>query len=349
MVRAIAMCLAAMCVGGLGDDASTLGTGPLGIKGYRNDWTGRYPNADPVTAWDLEKGINVLWKLPTRNYGNGGPLVVGNRLIFVVEPAQLVCVDKMNGKLLWTSTGADPTTYDGLKAPEGVPVSQRPMKYGDHGGLTYATPVTDGKRLWAKLSGVAVCFELATGKRLWETSLHVEPGDHPHNVASPLLVDNVLVCQGGKGDYWPKNSTNQIAAGVLETAYKGSKISPKTQWMVGLDATTGAILWDVGPMNAGGYGVGGTPAPVVVDCNGKKRKFIVTSEGCAIDPANGRLLIPWVGARNGNTAPWPWGDKIVIGDLIVQFKCSADGKLEIADTRKGGGGGGVYHGGRVYS
>jgi hypothetical protein len=73
MVRAIAMCLASMCVGGLGDDASTLGTGPLGIKGYRNDWTGRYPNADPVTAWDLEKGINVLWKLPT--HGSGAALL----------------------------------------------------------------------------------------------------------------------------------------------------------------------------------------------------------------------------------------------------------------------------------
>jgi outer membrane protein assembly factor BamB len=86
-----------------------VGTAPLGIRGWRGDWTGAYPDATPVTAWDIEKGINVLWRVPTTRFGNAMPLVVGDRLFFTIDPNVLVCLDKMTGKVLWSSQGANPT------------------------------------------------------------------------------------------------------------------------------------------------------------------------------------------------------------------------------------------------
>ena len=325
-------------------DQPVPGTGLLGIRGYRNDWTGRYGNAGPVTAWDLEKGINVLWRIPTAKFGNAGPLIVGDRLLFVVEPGKVVCVDKMSGKTLWTTVGANPALSRALfAAPTNAPPwSRRDLKYGEHGGGTYASPVTDGNRVWFKRAGAAECLDLSDGRVLWSTPLNFAPGDHPHCVPSPLLVGKVLVCLGGATGYWQERSTNVIAAGVLPRNPQTGRFH---QWMVGLDADTGRILWDVGPLNASGYGVAGTPSPLVVDDGGHRRIFVVASEGHVIDPQNGKLLIPSVG-RSGSTAPVPMGNKMLFPDAMIEFGMS-DGELKVVKT-VGAHGGGVCCNGRVY-
>jgi hypothetical protein len=324
-----------------------IGTGSLGIRGYRNDWTGRYPDADPVTAWDLEKGINVLWRLPTSKFGNGGPLVVGDRLIFIVEQAKVVCVDKMTGKVLWTSVGSSPEEYAGLFAvdPKATPWSRRRLKYGEHGGLTYASPVTDGKRIWLKLDNTAVCMDLSGGEQLWATPLHLAPGDHPHSTPSPLLVGDVLICQGGSTDYWQKNSANLIPAGVLSPNPSKGKFH---QWLIGLDARTGKILWDIGPLNGSGYGLGGTPGPLVLDDSGKRRVFVVTHEGEVVDPQTGKLVLPSTGGRAGSTGPTPLGNRMLFKRCLIEFGLGQDGNPRVVKTVKLAREGGVYHNRRIY-
>ena len=73
------------------------------VRGWRGNWLGIEPEARPVTAWDLDKRINVKWSIglpPTIS----SPLVVGGRIFTTSTPHNLFCVDKMTGKLLWRAT-----------------------------------------------------------------------------------------------------------------------------------------------------------------------------------------------------------------------------------------------------
>lgn len=68
---------------------------------------GVYPEADPVMAWDVKQGINVIWRLPFTNQlrhlnkSISTPLVVGDKVFTQCEPHTLICVDKMTGRILW--------------------------------------------------------------------------------------------------------------------------------------------------------------------------------------------------------------------------------------------------------
>ena len=328
-------------------DESQIGTGLVGCRGYRNDWTGRYPDANPVTAFDLERGINVVWRVPTSRFGNATPLILGDRLVFVVEPFTVVCLDKMTGEVLWTSADSDPNARARLFTvdKDAKPWSRRNLKYGQHGGNSYASPVTDGKRIWFKGGGAGRCFDPSNGKELWATPLHLAPGDHPHCVPSPLLVGNVLVCQGGATEYWQANSKNKIAPGVLPR----NKFGKSVQWMVGLAADTGRILWDIGPLNGGGYNLGGTPSPVVVGDGSERRVFIVASEGHVIRPEDGKLALPFVGARNGSTAPVPLGNRMLFGSALVELGLkNRHEPAVVKSVPVSGGSDGIYHDGKIF-
>ena len=87
---------------------------PPARTGYRNNATGFYPDARPVTAWNLKTGDNILWRLHLglegwgKNYyrsqqssSKAPPIVVGDRLIVLKEPHFVLCLDKMTGKKLW--------------------------------------------------------------------------------------------------------------------------------------------------------------------------------------------------------------------------------------------------------
>lgn len=74
---------------------------PPNVRGFRGDQTGFNAGADPVTAWDLDKGINVKWVTPIERWSKGSPLVVGDRVFVCADPNVLVCLDAMTGRILW--------------------------------------------------------------------------------------------------------------------------------------------------------------------------------------------------------------------------------------------------------
>jgi outer membrane protein assembly factor BamB len=67
--------------------------------GWRTDWTGRYPSADPPTKWSTSEG--VLWKCPMPSWSNATPVIVGGRIFVCAEPTTLLCVDANSGQVLW--------------------------------------------------------------------------------------------------------------------------------------------------------------------------------------------------------------------------------------------------------
>ena len=74
------------------------------VTSWRNGGNGLYPNARPPLQWDDPS--NILWKIDTPVWGNACPVLIGDRLIFTAEPADLICIDSKTGKLLWKTSNA---------------------------------------------------------------------------------------------------------------------------------------------------------------------------------------------------------------------------------------------------
>jgi hypothetical protein len=66
--------------------------------GFRTDGTGRYPDAQPPLAWGPNK--NVVWKIKLTQ-SNAIPVIVGDKLLTCTDPCVLLCVNKVDGKILW--------------------------------------------------------------------------------------------------------------------------------------------------------------------------------------------------------------------------------------------------------
>jgi hypothetical protein len=66
--------------------------------GFRNDGTGRYPDANPPLHWGTDN--NVVWKINLTK-SNAMPVILGQRLFTCAEPCVLLCVNKANGEVLW--------------------------------------------------------------------------------------------------------------------------------------------------------------------------------------------------------------------------------------------------------
>lgn len=86
---------------------------PANVAGFRNNNTANYPDAKPVTAWDICNGQNVIWRAHLeceprgRQYEPRGPnskappVVVGDLVVVLGEPHFITGLDRTTGKVLW--------------------------------------------------------------------------------------------------------------------------------------------------------------------------------------------------------------------------------------------------------
>ena len=154
----------------------------------------------PPREWSEEK--NILWKLKTEGLGHSTPIVWENKLYYTsaipvgekrIPPVPdnapgshdnlpvsqshhfiAVCVDKRSGKILWKT-----------KCNESFPHE------GGHksGSLASASPVTDGKHLFAYFGSYGLySINCETGKILWQRDFGTMATKHGHGEgSSPAL------------------------------------------------------------------------------------------------------------------------------------------------------------------
>ncbi len=168
--------------------------------GWRNDGTGSFTSATPPSEWSTNK--NVLWKIELPGASYGAPIVVGENLYVVSDPGELLCVRRMDGKVLWRKG------HDDIKAT--------PAKGGGRGGFgggkggrggrggrgggggdrtagnTAATPVSNGKYVAAVFGNGVVAVYEPTGKRVWAKFVEAPRIDKGLS-ASPLLSGEKLI------------------------------------------------------------------------------------------------------------------------------------------------------------
>ena len=318
-------------------------TSPVaGVTGWRRDWTGRYPEADPVTAWDIAQGINVVWKVPMP-WCFSTPVIAGEKIFTQVEPHTLVCMDKRTGRTLWRrdsdimellgkgdesrrlkavqdeaerqleaipgrgAAKVDALVAAGLARPAAEKKYQELADrarvwtsllakhnvrvvsgWGYWYGMTFPTPVTDGRHIWVKYgTGVAACYDLDGGRR-WLANVGGATLSH-RLCPSPILLGGKLilelpVVEGGK-----------------------SKLGAADTVVIGLDAATGRKLWSAPGTNPNWCG---SPVPVRLTDGRDTMDVVVTAGGNVIRADDGKVLVADVGAHSCADSP------IAVDDVV---------------------------------
>ena len=136
-------------------------------------------------------------------------------------PKRVVAFEPLTGKAIWSSGGINPLVYTSSLFSDGIVVAM-----GGFGGMTVALKaggtgdVTTANRLWQHPRtkqrigsgvihdghifilndpGVAECFELKTGKLVWEERIK-GPGAKADNWSSLVLADGLLYALNQSGD-----------------------------------------------------------------------------------------------------------------------------------------------------
>jgi outer membrane protein assembly factor BamB len=81
--------------------------------GWRSDGTGIYPNATPPTDWAEAKAV---WKTKLPGPSFGSPILAGDRIFVVSDPADLLCIDRADGKILWQHSHSLADLFDAATA-----------------------------------------------------------------------------------------------------------------------------------------------------------------------------------------------------------------------------------------
>lgn len=71
------------------------------VTGFRGDGSACWPEARPVTAWDLVRGVNVHWRRDLPQRGRSSPLIVADQVVVAWEPHCLAAYALSNGAPRW--------------------------------------------------------------------------------------------------------------------------------------------------------------------------------------------------------------------------------------------------------
>lgn len=291
-----------------------------GIRGRRGDGSGRYPDATPALAWDLEKGINVRWKaeLPT---DDAEPVVVADKVFVTTRDGELACLNAATGKELWRKrpevNGAPPpdrTKYPPparfasfaptgrwkhLEQPVSAETSDTALK------RSCLTPLASKDRVWMHdPAGVAACFDHG-GKQIWARAVPAQ---------MPRLTT-------GAGTYIPVHlfpPTHPAIVGTRLVAAVGAG-------MAGFDIESGKELWrrysnEPRDLAVGRGSLDYNGGFAVMDLGeGMNRQLILLSSCEVLDSVDGRTLIPRCAPLMPDSACQP----VVEGRIAYFNACSS--------------------------
>ena len=265
----------------------------------------------PPREWSEEK--NIFWKLKTEGLGHSTPIVWENKLYYTsaipvgekrIPPVPdnapgshdnlpvsqshqfiAVCVDKRSGKILWKT-----------KCHESFPHE------GGHksGSLASASPVTDGKHLFAYFGSYGLySINCETGKILWQRDFGTMATKHGHGEgSSPALKENTLIIN------WDHEKESAIYA---------------------IDKTTGKDLWKAERKEVTSWA-----SPIIVKVSGINQVIVSATDRIrGYNLSNGKIIWECAGMSNNVVAsPVSENGKVYLG-------CSYDKRAMVAINLEG--------------
>lgn len=189
--------------------------------------------------WELQVGV-----------GHASPVVAGNRVVAIAREGDQEIVralDAMSGKEIWRASYPAPFTVN--------PAAQ------SHGAGPKSTPAIAGGRVFTfGISGILSAFDLASGKLIWRRPA---PDVLPqYGTATSPLIDgaSVIVHVGGDSSgaltafdaatgkpRWQWDGDGPGSGSPITATIGGVRqvIAQTQKFLVGLDASSGALLWQV--------------------------------------------------------------------------------------------------------
>ena len=200
-----------------------------------------------ATNWpaQLTKG----WEVAV-GAGHASPVVAGNRVITFFRGGDreiVLALDLSSGREMWRADYPAPYTVNPAAAA--------------HGSGPKATPAIAGGRVFTfGIAGVLSAFDLASGKLLWRTPAPKSPPEYG-TAASPIVEGtNVIAHVGGLNSgaitafdaatgkprwQWAGDGPGYSSPVIATIAGVRQVITLTQKLVVGLNATTGALLWQI--------------------------------------------------------------------------------------------------------
>ena len=139
-----------------------------------------------MTEWSATK--NVRWATVVgRSFSS--PIVTDKFVVVTAEPNLLLCLDRADGNVRWRVQVKPSDLADELARTAAAKYEIPP----DGSGLTAATPLTDGKNIYAIFANGIICALDLDGKRLWTVGIVADPTTGYGRSSSPILVAGKLI------------------------------------------------------------------------------------------------------------------------------------------------------------
>ena len=231
--------------------AGQIAGGGRGTDSSWPQWRGpsRDGLVDAALPTDWPEALKKRWEIPAGE-GHASPVVHGDRVVvFAREKDQEIvrALDLTSGKEIWRAS---------YSAPYEVNSAAR-----SHGAGPKSTPAIAGGRVFTLgISGILSAFDLASGTLLWRLPAPAAQPDY--GAASSPLVDgaNVIAHVGGYENgaltsfdaatgkprwQWAGDGPG-YGSPIIATFGGVRQVIAQTQkLLVGLDAATGALLWQL--------------------------------------------------------------------------------------------------------
>jgi len=243
------------------------------------DGLGVSSDANVAVEWNESK--NLEWKTSLPGPGSSSPIVWGQHVYVTCYSGygssrgnpgdikqlvrHLLCIDRKDGKVIWTRTVKAEMPEDAY-AGMGVP---------EH-GYASNTPATDGERVFAFFGKTGVLAFDLDGKQLWQVNVGKESSNRRWGSSASLTLykDMVIV-----------------------------NASEESRSIRALDKTTGKEVWNAEASSLElSYG---TPLLVPLADGGKELVIGVPNEVWGLNPDTGRLRWYAETGLDGNVAPSP--------------------------------------------
>lgn len=240
--------------------------------------TGVAPQADPPIEWSERK--NVFWKVRLPGHGHSSPIVWGNSIFVTaaipygpklppvpvtapgahdnVDVTQkhrfvVICLNREDGEIRWQKTVNDTLPHEGGH---------------NTGSLASASPVTDGKHVFAHFGSHGLYALDFDGNVLWQRNFGQMQSKHAHGEgASPALHDGILVLNqdhegqsfieavnADSGDTKWKKERDEVTSWasplIVEHEGRAQVIVAGTARIRAYDLDTGDVIWKCGGLSS---------------------------------------------------------------------------------------------------
>jgi hypothetical protein len=259
---------------------------------------------------------NIRWMTPLPARSTSTPIMVGDRLFVVAEPDELLCLDKMTGKVLWS---AAVNYYEALTPEE----KRAQPAYTDKVDPLVAKLKAEsdtGKRVALRaeirktLLGIDAARFRTTNDGHFEAHFGIVGFTMPTPVSDGTHVYvwngmGVAACfdLAGKREWITRVSAGELTYGSSPALVDGV-LAVYLNGLYGLDGKTGKQLWQQKRLRNNiasllGATVSGKP-------------LIISQRGDLIDPKTGEMLFrPPGSAQPGDVG---WCPPVIIGDRLYQ-------------------------------